>query len=651
MISEQRSLSAIMLTDIKGFSSLNQANEEIALDLLQEHNTLIRKVLSLHKGLEIKTIGDAFLVEFKSALAAVRCAVDIQTQLNERNTTEPAERAVLVRIGIHVGDVVHREGDVFGDGVNIAARIEPRAVPGGICISDQVYAQVHNKIDVNMPSMGTPKLKNIDYPIELYHVDLPWVKFPLVKMPPKKKTAGDRESVIVLPFSSLSPDTDREYVGDGIVEELINGLSRVEGLKVIARTTAFSFKGKDMDIRELSRSLGVRYVIEGSIKISGNRMRLNIQFSDATDGSSIFSSKYDREIEDIFDVQDEIALSIIDTLKVKILKTEKPVDVYTKNTEAYMLYLQGRYFWNRRDSYGLEKALEYFNKSLEVDGSNPLLYVGLADTYNLLTDDAGWDVRQTYPLARENVVKALEINEDISEAHATIGYINTLREWNFDAAKRHFAKALDLNPNNVFAHLWRAFYYAAIRDYAEALKECRIAYELDPLALPVINDLGLFHLLTGNDSEALYWHEMALELSPSLWLAEYFKCAVFIKQGDWKKVLNISEDMENIMKSPSYFYGNLGIALAGLGRKKEAEETLRMLEERRAELRVLSFDRGVVQLRLGDLDGALDSFESSVQEMDLRLPYLHFFHGDVEGFLEHPRYTELMKTINLAPYI
>ena len=641
MAKDQRTLSAILLTDIVGYSALNQKDENLALDLLGEYNELIRPLLQTHEGREIKTIGDAFLVEFKSALSAVNCAIAIQQALRSRNESESPERRIRVRIGVHLGDIVHRDNDVFGDGVNIAARVEPMAPPEGICISGQVHSLVHNKIPLRTVSIGRPKLKNIDYPIELFHVLLPWSEVQKAKETEEGPEAH-RASLIVLPLQNMSADPDYEFICDGITMELMNGLAKIEGLKVIARTTAFSFKGKDVDIRQLADWLAVTHVVEGSITILGKRMRATVHLSDTREATQLLSVKLDREIDDIFALQDELALAITNKLKLKILKSESPVNVYTQNTEAYMQYLKGRHFWSRRSAYGFERAITYFNESLAKDPENPLPYIGLADTYNLLTDDTGVPARETYPKAKWFAEKALEIDDAVSEAHATMGYINCLREWKWKSAERHFKKAIDLNPNSANAHLWYAFCLGGSGKYAEALSECQYAYELDPFSTPVVCDLGFFYDLNRDWDKALQWFQKALEMDPDFWLAQFFMSFTYMIKGDFQAMRQAAEEALQNNGIASWCRTNVAIALWNLDEREKARILLREMEASPT----MPFDLGVTYLAMGEMDKAFDCLTRTIKEMDLRVAYAKFYRCP-EDMTKHPRYRELMAQMNL----
>jgi len=343
---EKRKLAAIMFTDIVGYSKLSQKDEALALKLLDRHCRMMRPLFPKHGGKEIKTIGDAFLVEFESAVEAVKCAVEIQGSLNRLNNSIPEREKIQIRIGIHVGDIIQREGDILGDGVNITSRIEPLAEPGGICLTDQVFAQIRNKIDVPVVSKGKYKLKNIESPIDVYRVVLPWEDLPSTKtkpfltLPPflcgnrkwllflllsvfvcgiiavflvsRKSSwpvltrAGQIKAIAVLPLENFSADTEQEYLADGMTEALISELSRIRALHVISRTSVMRYKKTNRSLREIASELNVDAVIEGSVQLAGGRIRVTAQLIEAETDQHLWANNYDRDLSDILVLQSEV---------------------------------------------------------------------------------------------------------------------------------------------------------------------------------------------------------------------------------------------------------------------------------------------------------------------------------------------------------
>lgn len=301
-----------MFTDIVGFSSLTQKNERLALELLEEHRKIVRPIIASHNGHEIKTIGDAFLIEFGSALEATQCAIDVQKSLHDYHQRSTAERRIHLRVGVHVGDVVQRQSDILGDAVNIASRIEPLAEADGICISEQVYAQVRNKLDCQIEELGPHELKNIDYPVNVYRILPPWEDSAMAQV------RLDRKRVAVLPFLNISPDPNDAYFADGLTEELMVRLSSISGLKVIARTSIMRYKGTSKSVREIGKELESGSVLEGSVRKAVNRLRVTAQLIDATTQEHLWAQNYDRDLEDVFAIQTEVAENVSNALKTQL---------------------------------------------------------------------------------------------------------------------------------------------------------------------------------------------------------------------------------------------------------------------------------------------------------------------------------------------
>src|SRR5712692_3472833 len=377
----QRKLAAIMFTDMAGYTALGQKNESLSLALVEEQRKLLRAVFSRHNGREVKTMGDGFLVEFSNAMDAVRCAYDVQRASREFNISQPGDQRITIRIGLHLGDVVESQGDISGDAVNIASRIQSLAENGGICLTRQVYDQVQNKFDLPLRSLGSRSLKNVSSPLELYKMVLPWEK-------EEKSTAAhlDSSRVAVLPFANMSPDPGDSYFADGITEEIISTLSGVSGLNVISRTSIMGYKGTTKRVKEIGGELEAGSVLEGSFRKAGNQIRVTAQLIDVRDDRHVWAHSYDRNLDDVFGVQTDIAKQVSDALRVKILAPEidridkKP----TESTKAYTLYLLGRHHLNRRSIEEIQKAEEYFADAVREDRGFALGYVGLADANQLL---------------------------------------------------------------------------------------------------------------------------------------------------------------------------------------------------------------------------------------------------------------------------
>ncbi|MGB6698641.1 MAG: adenylate/guanylate cyclase domain-containing protein, partial [Methylocella sp.] len=424
---EERKLAAIMFTDMVGYSALTQRDEGLAVKLLEEHRAFLRPAFLKHQGQEIKTIGDGFLVEFASAVAAVKCAVELQEGLARRNLGAPADRQLQVRIGIHLGDVLRRGDDIVGDGVNIAARVEPLAESGGIAITQQVFDQVYNKIPETLARIGKIELKNIQRPVEVYRI--------ILGPKTREAAAGEREtsalqpsreqqrSIAVLPFVNMSSDRENEFLSDGISEDLLNALSWIEGLRVAARTSCFAFKGRNEDIRKIGDALGVETVLEGSLRRVDTKLRITAQLIKVADGFSLWSERFDREMQDVFAIQDDITRAIMAALKLRLAghSDQLVFKLQTSNAEAYELYLKGRFCWNQR-GLGLRKALHYFELALIEDPDYALAMSGLSDTYSLLSWYGYLPPAEANPKAIAAAKRAVQLDPQLAEAHTSLGF-------------------------------------------------------------------------------------------------------------------------------------------------------------------------------------------------------------------------------------
>jgi len=314
----ERRLTAIFAGDVAGYSRLMGADEEGTLSRLNAHRReFLEPKIAQHRGRIVKRTGDGILIEFASAVDAARCAVEIQHGMIERNAPEPQDKRIEFRIGIHVGDIIIEDGDMFGDGVNIAARLEGIAQPGGICISDDAYRQVRGKLDANFQDAGEQELKNIARPVRVYHLRPGGgaTETPALALP-------DKPSIAVLPFQNMSGDPEQEYFADGMVEDIITGLSRIKWLFVIARNSTFTYKGRATDVKQVGRELGVRYVLEGSVRKAADRVRITGQLIDAATGAHVWAQRFDRRLEDIFALQDEITLNVVGAIEPSLRDAE-----------------------------------------------------------------------------------------------------------------------------------------------------------------------------------------------------------------------------------------------------------------------------------------------------------------------------------------
>jgi adenylate cyclase len=500
----ERRLAAILAADVAGYSRLMGADEEDTLIRLNVHRReFLEPKVAEHRGRIVKRMGDGVLIEFASAVDATRCAVEIQRGMTGRNVEVPAGRRIVFRIGIHVGDIIVEEGDIFGDGVNIAARLEGIAEPGGISISEDALRHVQGKIATKFFDTGEQSLKNIGRPIRVYRVEteeaLPHASGTL--------SLPDEPSIAVLPFTNMSGDPQQEYFSDGISEDIITDLSKIAGLMVISRNSSFTHKGRSFDIRNVGRELGVRSVLEGSVRRVGDRVRITAQLIDAASGRHLWAERYDRDLTDLFAVQDDVTCRIVAALKVTLSPAEtlRLADSSSCNIEAYDFYLRGRVFlWGEnKNRETFEQSVILLKAAVELDHNYSQAYAGLAwayifDYFNRWSDnpDSSLEVAENYaetavqkdpnePIARCMLALAAMLGSDLDRARSEVGV------------------ALALNPNFAFGYNTLASIYTYSGRPLEAIDTIERAMRLDPAWVQqYLHFLGTAHILAGNYERA-----------------------------------------------------------------------------------------------------------------------------------------------------
>ena len=612
MPEDRRRLAAIMFTDLVGYTVLGQKNESLSLALVEEQRKLIRPILGRHSGKEIKTMGDAFLVEFPSALDAVRCAYDIQRATREFNISLSDEKRIHLRVGVHLGDVVESLGDISGDAVNVASRIEPLAEDGGVCITRQVYDHVLNKFELPLMSLGLKALKNVSAPVEVYKMVMPWEQEKAAPRP-----TLDKRRIAVLPFANISPDPADEYFADGMTEELISTMSRISGMRVIARTSIMGYKGGNKKVDEVARELGVGTVLEGSVRKAGNRIRITAQLIDSETSEHMWAESYDRELKDVFAVQSDISKTVAEALKVQLLSREMLTinRKHTANPDAYTLYLKGRFYWNERTQQSVNKALKCFEKAAAIDDEFALAYSGLADCYNLL---AGFDWMapdRAYPLAKSFSTKALEIDESLAEAHASLAVTLRNQLWDFRSAERELRRAIELRPSYAPAYHWLAGVVGSLGRIEEALTCEETGVQIDPYS-PIVNTgFGYWLSVAGKINEAMKQYVRTIEFDPDYILARIQKSEVHVNLSEYDAAIDEARKAVDIEKTPPTEL-NLAWAYAAAGRRDEAQSILDNVKSRAAKEHVCPVAIACVELALGRTVEGFNSLQKALEERD-----------------------------------
>jgi adenylate cyclase len=478
----QRRLAAILAADVVGYSRLMADDEAGTLAALKQHRrTLIDPAIARHNGRMVKLMGDGALVEFASVVDAIACAAEIQEAMAEHNAGVAEARAIVFRIGINLGDVIVEGDDIYGGGVNVAARLEGLAEPGGICVSGTAYDTAHDKLDLTFESLGEQQVKNIDQPVRTYRVVFgagrgrPTGPSSLLELP-------DKPSLAVLPFSNMSAEPDQDFFADGICEDIITELSKFRTLFVIARNSSFAFKGQAVDVKEVSAKLGVRYIVEGSVRRAGGRVRITAQLIDAVDDSHIWAERYDRDLEDIFAVQDEVTRAIVAAVEPQLASSErlrarrKPTD----SLGAWECYQRGLWYLHQYREEDNKEALSFLARAIELDPTFATAHAGLAFAlyYEVIlgfSRDGPGDLAKALAAG----TAAVRLDENDPFAHVALGRVHTAKG-EHDEAIECCNRAIALNPNYASAYFGRAHSLWMSGRPAEALLSHDEAMRLSP---------------------------------------------------------------------------------------------------------------------------------------------------------------------------
>jgi serine/threonine protein kinase/Tfp pilus assembly protein PilF len=459
-----------------------------------------------------------------------------------------------------------------------------------------------------------------------------------------------RESIVVLPFTNMSSDPDNEFFADGMTEEIINALAQIEDLRVVARSSAFSFKGKNVDLRTVGEHLNVTNVLEGSIRKSGNRLRIMAQLINVADGYHLWSERYDRELQDVFEVQDDIAKTIADRLKVTLgAEKQKPlVRAGTKNLEAYQLYLKGRFHWNKRTPDGIQKAIQYFREAIEEDPAYALAYAGLADTYNLASFLNVFPPGEVMPKAKAAAIKALEIDDRLAEAHVSLGYASFTYDWDWTAAGRHFQQALAVYPSYVKNHAFYPLYLSSLGQFEEAVATAKRALDLDPASTAVSHVVAVQLYLSRQFDQAIQQCHKTLEMDPRYAVAYAVAGQAYASKGCVREAMPDLDKYRELSRGGAAALALLGYAHARLGERNEA---LRMLDELRTVSKqsfVPAFFFALVYAGLEDKDQAFLSLEKACEERFNRLAYVKV-EALWDPLRSDPRFAELLRRVGIPP--
>jgi adenylate cyclase len=526
----ERRLAAILAADVAGYSRLMGVDEEGTLAALKAYRReLVDPKIAEHRGRIVKTTGDGVLVEFASAVDAVRCAMEIQRVLAERNVAISEDRRIELRIGINVGDIIIDEGDIYGDGVNIAARVEALARPGAVCISENAYQQVKGKLVLDVSDMGEQLLKNIAQPVRVYGVRLQDAPASAVlKLP-------DKPSIAVLPFQNMSGDPEQEYFADGLVEDITTGLSRFKWLFVIARNSTFAYKGRSIDIKQVGRELGVRYVLEGSVRKAAGQVRITAQLIETEERTHIWVERYDRAISDIFALQDEITTSTVAAIEPSLRQAEieRAKRKRPENLDAYDLVLRAMSFSNSGMPDGASQAMPLLERALALDPNYALAHGQMAYCHEIMYLRAGRREENRLAAIRHGHA-AITLGPDDATALTYGGIAIGLVEHDRALAQDAFDAALALSPSAAWAYLWGALIMGWGAEAERAIEWGERGIRLspfDPWITAALHGIFLGHFLRGRYEEALTAVRGAIRSKPGFSVSHTMLAAVLVKLG------------------------------------------------------------------------------------------------------------------------
>ena len=634
----ERRLAAILAADVVGYSRLmatDEAGTFAALKALRKD--FIEPKIVEHHGRIVKLMGDGALVEFPSVVEAVQCAVEVQRGVAERNAAVPDDRRMAFRIGVNLGDIIIEDDDIYGDGVNVAARLEALAEPGGVCVSGPVRVQVEDKLPFGFDDLGEQQVKNIPRPVHVFRVipdgpaapaatgrgrakstRLVWAAAAAVVLlagaggawlwqsnehavPPASQQAArpgttsethggaehaplDKHRIAVLPFVNMSGDVENEYFSDGITEELITQLSKIGELSVIARTSTMKYKGADKGIAEIGRELNAGTILEGSVRKAGDQVRIAAQLIDVASETHLWAEDYDRGLEEIFAIQSAIAEQVASNLKIALLGVERRrvEKIETENIEAYNLYLKAIYLWNQQTSDSVLKAVEQLEKAVHLDPTYAAAYAALADLSNELIYYTDIPPGEAHRKAMEYAERALALDDSLARGHLALAEARMYGEGDWEGAEQAYRRALDLNPSFARAHhVYALMFLVALRGRDdEGLAEVKRALELDPLSGEVRNIVGWVHYHRREYDQAITWFRANRELVPDdPWsLIGEGQSLVFL--GKHEEGIDQLRRALEISPGVDFLSGFLGWAYGRAGKPDEAREVVERLKQK-----------------------------------------------------------------------
>lgn len=594
-----RQLVAIMFTDMEGYTALMQKNEEAAIERRSLHRKVFEKAMADFDGKIIQYYGDGTLSIFTSAIHAVNAGVAMQ--LIFRKAPQ-----VPLRIGIHIGDISIDDSGVYGDGVNIASRIESLAVAGSVFISDKVFDEIKNQPQINTLSIGVFNLKNVSRPIEVFAIANQGLAVPQ-PVDLEGKTTEPKSRLAVLPFVNMSNDPNNEYFSDGISEELINTLSKIDGLQVTCRTSSFCFKGKSQDVREIGKQLNVSKLLGGSVRKAGNRVRITADLVNTADGYQVWSETFNRDLDDIFELQDEIAGIICNRMREQMANKLAEIPEPSQNMEAYQGYLKGLFYFNKATPPDYYKAIQFFEEALLLDPSFANAHAMIASSYAALATIGNVNPAMVIEKVRNASRNAIRLNSQLPQSYLAMAMLQLYFEFQFEEAHDNINKAFLISPHSSEAHYVASHFYSIINDKKRMVEEARMALHSDPLSIMKNNQLGETLLFAERLDEAEKQLIKTLEIDPN-WRTPIRNLGmVYIGIGNYQKCYEMFDRIRREVNQPGKGITGYIMALALLGKREEAYGWLEQLLQRAEKDSTVALygDLCVCYAALGDLDKAI----------------------------------------------
>ncbi|HTE24309.1 adenylate/guanylate cyclase domain-containing protein [Flavitalea sp.] len=651
-----RRIAAIMFTDIVGYTALMQGDEEVATKIRAKHRQVFEQQHILHQGEIIQYYGDGTLSVFKSAVAAAKCAIEIQALLSqtenptENPTDNPTENQIEVplRIGLHMGDIVFDKTEVYGDAVNFASRIENLGIAGAILISAKLNDELKNHSSISTTSLGQFELKNVTGAVEVFAITNNGLKIPQARDLNGRQKINSK-TIAVLPFINMSASKDNEFFSDGITEEIINALAKIKNLRVTSRTSSFFFKNKNIPIRQIGTELNVSTILEGSVRLSGNTIRITAQLIQAEKDFHFWSETWDRKLENIFEIQDEISLLIAEKLREHLGHfdiQEHLVQKQTDNYNAYELFLKARFEFRKWNPTDIKTAIIFYERAIQLDPRHAESILGLADCYSFLATTGFAPFEEAWAKAAALTTRGLELNDQLADGYYQLANLHFFTRSDYNGAFKATLKAVEVNPNYVEAQQYLSFLYLIVGNTDKGKEHLDIATGIDPLSQETLFFSAYFDYVTQQYDSALEKLNRCLAVNPRNIPAQSVKSYCLLKLGNYDEVLNSFDSIPEDVLVTGEKLGVTGLAYAF---KKDLDMAYKCLNE------LISFTAKPEGLTsstflllmyavLGENDKAFEWIHNAVKSKSPLL-LIHFVDPLIDPIKKDPRYDHYKKII------